>query len=863
MQDPAWRDVTIPPARLGLALALLLGVALAEAPAGERAARSLTFSETPNPAWRPGKMLAKALAGPLAGCEEIVFAVRSMGGDGHWYANFGHHSMGYHSMQYGPGGGKLCKLNLRTGTLTVLLEDPRGGVRDPQVHYDGKKVLFSYRAGGSRYYHLYEADLAGRRMRQLTDGPFDEIEPIYLPDGDLMFGSSRCNRWVQCWFTQVAILYRSGPDGEGMHPVSANIEQDNTPWVMSDGRVLYMRWEYVDRSRVQFHHLWTVNPDGTGVMVYFGNMHAGTVMLDGKPIPGTDKVVCVFSPGHGQREHAGRIAVINPNAGPDQRRWVRYAGRGGNYRDPYPLSEDLFLVAEGNRLLLLDGEGRQEVLHTVRGARMTAHEPRPLRARPREPVIPDRADRHQPTGRLILADVTHGRNMKGVKPGQIKKLLVLETLPKPVNFSGTMEPITLGGSFTLPRILGTVPVEPDGSAYMELPALRPLFFVALDADDLSVKRMQSFVSVMPGETTGCSGCHEARTDNARIRPNLLATKRPASRIEPIRGVPEVMDFPRDVQPILDRHCVRCHNYKKPPPRGVALVGARGPIYSHSYYCLMAGGYVSHGRDAGGNIRPRGIGTSASRLMKQIDGTHNKIRLSPLEHAKIRLWIESGAPYPGTYAALGSGMVGVSADGGVLSRRCAGCHAADRGRRKSPVRFKTPRDLLYNLSEPARSPLLLAPLAKSAGGWGLCQGESVVTVIEPGRGAVTKRRAGPRDPFAPKPPTESLVAKGKKGRKPAPGSPEPAVRTEKLAVVFRTTDDADYRKLLSNVERARQQLEKVTRFDMPNFRPNVHYVREMKRFGFLPPDADPARKLIDVYRTDRAYWESFWHRPEGK
>ena len=787
-----------------------------------------------------GKLLDRALAGPLADSPEIVFAVRSMGRDGHWYANFGHRSTGYDNMQYGPGGAKLCKLNLRTGKLTVLLEDRNGGVRDPQLHYEGKKILFSYRKSPSRYYHLYEINVDGGGLRQLTDGVFDELEPIYLPDGDLMYCSSRANRWVQCWFTQVAILYRCGPDGKGQRPVSSNIEQDNTPWMMPDGRVLYMRWEYVDRSRVKYHHLWTINPDGTGVMVYYGNMHPGTVMLDAKPIPGTDKVVSIFSPGHGRKEHAGQIAVINPDAGPDEKRWVRYVGKGSNFRDPYPLGEHLFLAAENNRLLLIDSAGETETIYTVREGNMFAHEPRVLRPRTREPIIAPQVDESRETGTLILADITQGRNMAGVKKGEIKKLLILETLPKPVNFSGTMEPLTLGGSFTLPRILGTVPVEPDGSAHFEVPALRPVFFVALDENDLAVKQMQSFVSVMPGETTGCTGCHEQRTENARMRPNLLATRRPASKIDPIDDVPDVMDFVRDVQPILDKHCVRCHNYDKRPPNGLPLVGARGPIYSHSYFALMSRGHVTHGRDAGGNMAPRVLGSSSSRLMKQIDGSHNKVRLSALEKKTIRLWIESGAQYPGTYASLGSGMVPPRIDASVVARRCAGCHK--QGGKGGGL--KTPPDLLVNLTDPARSPLVLAPLAKAAGGWGLCKGP--VPAVSPKATPAPTRAGGPKDPFVKK---AAPVPNPPKAQAPAAG-----------AKAFASTDDADYRKLLAGIEGSKSNLDKITRFDMPNFRPNEHYVREMKRYGMLPADADPAKKLIDVYATDQAYWRSFWHRP---
>ncbi|NQT12117.1 MAG: hypothetical protein HQ582_05185, partial [Planctomycetes bacterium] len=236
--------------------------------------------EFPNP--EPGRLLETFLKGPMADVAEIVFAERVPGND-HWYANFGHYWCGreeYPQERLPEGwqpdpifkpGGRLSRFNLRTGRLKVLLDDPEGGVRDPQVHYDAKKILFSYREGGQPYYHLYEIGCDGSGLVQLTDGAYDDIEPTYLPDGDVMFASSRANRVVNCWRTPVATLYRCGPDGSAIRPISANIEHDNTPWMLPDGRVLYMRWEYVDRNQLAFHHLWTVNPDGTGQMVYYGN----------------------------------------------------------------------------------------------------------------------------------------------------------------------------------------------------------------------------------------------------------------------------------------------------------------------------------------------------------------------------------------------------------------------------------------------------------------------------------------------------------------------------------------------------------------------------------------------------------------
>ena len=213
--------------------------------------------------------------------------------------------------------GRLCRLNLRTKELTTLIDDPEGAVRDPQVHYDGKKILFSYRKGGELNYNLCEIDIDGRNLRRLTDDQWDDIEPTYLPDGRIMFCSSRCKRWVNCFLTQVGTVYACDGDGSNIRMISSNNEHDNTPWPMPDGRVIYTRWEYVDRSQMGFHHLWAMNADGTNQTVFFGNLYHDWLMIDAKPIPGTDnQIVAVFSPNHGRQEHAGVITVVSPKDGP-------------------------------------------------------------------------------------------------------------------------------------------------------------------------------------------------------------------------------------------------------------------------------------------------------------------------------------------------------------------------------------------------------------------------------------------------------------------------------------------------------------------------------------------------------------------
>jgi hypothetical protein len=183
-------------------------------------------------------LLNEFKTGPMRDVNEIVFAVRKLCADGHWYTNFGYYAPDENRKAYMEGS-KLCALDLNTKTTRVLLEDARGGFRDPQVHYDGGKILFSYRPGGTEHYHLYEINVDGSGLRQITSGEYEDIEPTYLPDGEIVFVSSRCNRWVNCWLTQVATLHRCDADGSNIRAISSNNEHDNTPWPLPDGRLLY------------------------------------------------------------------------------------------------------------------------------------------------------------------------------------------------------------------------------------------------------------------------------------------------------------------------------------------------------------------------------------------------------------------------------------------------------------------------------------------------------------------------------------------------------------------------------------------------------------------------------------------------
>jgi hypothetical protein len=346
------------------------------------------------------------------------------------------------------------------------------------------------------------------------------------------------------------------------------------------------------------------------------------------------------------------------------------------------------------------------------------------------------------------------------------------------------------------------------------------------------------------------GCHEQR-----VRAPLngkhgapLAAQRPAQQIRPVAGVPDVYDFHRDIQPILDKLCLKCHNYDK-REGGVILSGDHGPIYSHSFYTLTYLREFADGRDMlGGNMPPRSLGTSNSPLMWKLglpgEERHYGVQASAHEIEMVRYWIESGAPYIGTYGALGTGMIGgypfsqidksdrdwpVSvAAAEAIERRCAACHddslplprylsdnfniTPSQLDLDNDPRARFSRHRLFNVSRPEKSLVLLAPLAREAGGYNLCQ---------------------PR---------------GKKSS----GASLP---------VFRDTADPYYGKILALCREGKDHLARAGRFNLGGFRPRYEYVRELRRYGILPADT-PDDAQFNTYAADRAYWRSLWYQPRA-
>ena len=799
---------------------LLLCVACALTGAGE----AMLDAGTPD-------ILQKALDGPLADVEEVLFAVRGPGREWHFYANHGYVCQNPNDKKFGGGPGLLCALDLRTGDVREIFMDGGGAVRDPDVHYSGKKVLFSYRKSDSEYYNLYEINTDGTGLRQLTDGPWDDIECCYTPGGDIVFMSSRCKRYVPCLHTQVAVLYRCDADGSNIRQLSPNVETECTPAMMPDGRVIYMRWEYVNRGVMEFHHLWTMNPDGTGQMVYYGNMYDrgygdllhDVLMTEPRPVPGTDKVSAIFSDKHGKKEHVGHVFMVDQKAGPDALGRVQRVSHGfpgkpdpkpgakpdEAWRDPYPMSEDCFLVASHQSLYVMDGAGRFEEIYRLPSSFGGAwlHEPRPLLSREPEPLIPDRTDWSKTTGTMMLSEVHEGRNMGDIEPGSIKDLLVLEVLPTPVHFGANSAPI---GDNNFKRILGTVPVAEDGSAHFEVPARRALSFLARDGEGRTVKIMNSFTTALPGEQVGCVGCHEPRIEAPppvdRAMP--VAMQRPPAQIRPFEDIPDIIDFNRHIQPILDKNCVKCHD--GPNEEGPNLNGERYFNYSNSYRALTKPWHVSV---RGSNRDPYDAGSGSSKLIQMLEEGHQEVALSEREMKTLRLWVDAGGTYAGTYGALGWQVVENEMDRSVLEKRCYRCHVRKtRSGHEPEWPFEKHFGRNFNITVPENSDFLRIPLAESAGG-----------------------RATSRDP-------------------------EKSKRWAHY-IVFESKDDPDYRALEDDVKDYVATLEEQRWYGTPDWQPNRHYIREMKRYGVLPADFDHATQDVDPFALDRRYFNLFY--PKGR
>ncbi len=571
------------------------------------------------------------------------------------------------------------------GTVETLIESPRGVIRDPEVDFDGGKVLFSMRPHGKHDYHIYEWQMDWDAPRALTRAPrISDFDPVYLPDGNIIFSSTREPKYCMCNQHIMANLFHMGGDGANIHQIGKSTLFEGHPALLNDGRILYDRWEYVDRNFGDAQGLWTVNPDGTGHAVYYGNntWSPGGV-IDARPIPDSEQIVCVLTSCHDRPW--GAMAILDRRKGldgrdPIVRTWppeaidlvVSGKGRPGygfdifkevnpKYEDPYPLDANFFLcsrVVEGESmgLFVVDTFGNEVLLHHEAPG---CFDPMPLAPRQRPPAIPARRQFDTEDGYVFVANVYEGTHMAGVNRGAVKWLRVIES-PEKRYFTnpawsgqGVHKPAMNWHSFENKRILGTVPVEKDGSAHFTVPAEAFVYFQLLDEAGMMVHSMRSGTIVQPGETLGCVGCHENRhsAPPVGLGKTPLAMRRAPSPLEGWYGPPRLFNFRQEVQPVFDKHCVECHDYGEEAGEELNLAGDRTLTFNTAYTELWRKGYT--GAIGAGPAEIQNAyawGSHTSKLMKTILDDHEDVSLDKESQDRIATWLDLNAVYYPVYAS---------------------------------------------------------------------------------------------------------------------------------------------------------------------------------------------------------------------
>ena len=706
-----------------------------------------------------------------------------------------------------------------------------GVYRDPSLSYDGKRLLFAFKGEPRGNTSIYEIGLDGKGLRRVTDpakacgcdkeadgtvgtGQHD-ITPAYLPDGRIVFTSTRTGAHVMCFSSRIDTLHTMNADGSDVKCISVNNQNEFNPAVMPDGRILYGRWEYVDKTALYMQSLWSADPDGSNERAVFkNNLAKPTAVLDARPVPGTDLIVASLTPHNGQA--VGAIGMIDVKLGknnldaitnftPEYPTAMDQGLRQGPC-DPWPLSAELVLVANNapvhgahGVIELIGREGFRTTIHSERD--ISCYAPMLVKARPAPPVKPSFIRPGEP-GRFLVLDLYRG--MDGVMPGTVKKLRVLETtarvsgIPKGGRWWNQAFLASWQGSYDIKSYLGVVPVEKDGSAYFEAPPGKALYFQALDGNGRMVYSMRTFVQAVQGVTRSCTGCH-VKEDNAppvNAASHPLALKKAPSRIQPESWGSGFVDYPTMIQPILDRNCVSCHGGEKGIASGIDLSGGWTWAFNVSYETLIKNTLTGFLNCNNGAVRtaeilpPKTHGSAAAPLTELLLNGH-KGRLAKMDRKETDLllaWMDGNCNYYGSWNYSEHAVCEAAATirepliAEMTKAGCTKCHAPELGNDWA------------NIQAPLQSRILRAPLVRGTGaglGLGWCRDRKARPVSQ----IPVKNGIQPPDVFRPM-------------RALAPDPVGTAVAS------FENAKSPAFQAMLAIITKAREEALKKPRVDMP-------------------------------------------------
>lgn len=644
-----------------------------------------------------------ALKNPLLAGKPLVFMKRQR-----FISQMLHEYLGYFYDYGDVAGGGVFVLDEpgRSPQVRDLIDGrlPRGNYTTLALDDDARTIYFAFaaRAGEKpgfyspqrRCFQIYAMQADGSQLRALTDGAEDDFDPCPLPDGGLAFMSTRRGGFGRChnpWEPLPAYtLHRMNADGRGLRTLSWHETNEWHPAVLNDGRIIYSRWDYVDRSAANFHGLWTTHADGSNPAVLFGNYTLRiNACFQPRAIPGSDKILFVagahhadvggslvmldprrigLEPGSGEDSFAAIEALTPEVTYPEANGWP-----ASYFHSPWPLAENYLLVAFSfdplpgmssgelrdtrTGLYYFDRFGNLELLY--RDAEASCMYPVPLAPRPSPPRRAEAtpmaaADEAGDEGEFLLTDV---RQSFLPLPAEraVTELRIFQVLPKTHSHVANQPRVGYANAESARMLLGTVPVEEDGSAYFRVPARRPLYFQAVDARGRAVQTMRSVTYLQPGERRGCVGCHE-RPGTAAANRSLRAAGRPPAAITPGPAGTQPLSFPLLVQPVLDRHCVRCHDGQVGPGKSpLVLTGQVQGEFTHSYENLKP--FVRWNEWGGASLndtvtRPGRSGADQSPLTHVLDDANHgpAIGLDKEDRRRLYLWLDANAPFYGTYTA---------------------------------------------------------------------------------------------------------------------------------------------------------------------------------------------------------------------
>lgn len=679
-----------------------------------------------------------AFSNPLLDFDQLLFIKRHLAIP-HCYQDFyGDHCCDqYYGITQQPGGGLYVLEDAfgRSPRVRDVLEKAKvangrlwgrklegGSFLSPDLSFDGRTVAFAHvecrgetkhfphtehergHWDTGRAYHLFTVNLDGSNLRMLTDGEFNDFDPCFMPSGRIAFITERRGGYLRCGrVCPTYTLFDLAMDGSDIRCLSYHETNEWHPSVTHDGMIVWTRWDYIDRHGTTAHEPWLTTPDGCNPRPVHGNYsfrrQRADMELDVRAIPGSHRFVATGAPHHGQA--FGSLVIVDPRArdddamGPVRRLTPRTpfpenesAAKVAAYGQAWPLSEDFFLCvyapedvlalqpAPPHGIYLLDSFGNQELVYA--DPEIGAHNPMPLRARPRPPIVAEQSQRlaaDEPAEATVGVVNVYDTAASWPDGTRITALRIFQVMPLSVASAAIQHATGLqipqgNDSVNIVRaVLGTVPVEADGSACFMAPAGKELFFQALDQDGLAVTSMRSGTHFQPGERRTCAGCHESpqqATATASGSPPL-AFCRPPSPIKPGPDGSNPFSYPRLVQPVLERNCVKCHaeNPDKAPRLDAEIVrhegrGAMNPAtdFYASYLSLAPEyGFFSYGGKDFGDPKwyrttPGQFGARASRLHTLLAEGHHEVKLDPDDLARIVLWLDSCSMFYGVYEPEG-------------------------------------------------------------------------------------------------------------------------------------------------------------------------------------------------------------------